>query len=285
MVTLERGRMNPDDVVLITGCSSGIGKALALEFARRGLRVMATARRQADLEDLGTRTNIITTQLDVVDPESIARAVQETIASLGRIDMLINNAGFNLIGPLAETAPADVRRLLDTNVTGVLAVAQPAIAHMAKRESGTIVNISSMVAVMPTPFEGAYAASKAAVHIMSETLRIELAPFGIRVVEVQPGMVHSEIGNKAAGDPARYSSPDSLYAKFAHAIAHRRGSFRGNRTDAGEFARRLVAKLVTTRPPRLIRLGRGAQLFPFAMAVVPASLRDWVLRRMFGLNR
>ncbi|MCB0220272.1 MAG: SDR family oxidoreductase, partial [Chrysiogenetes bacterium] len=177
--------MLKNQVILITGCSSGIGRALSLELAARGHRVYASARRPEALEDLKSK-GIDAVALDVNDGESIKAAVHLIHEDAGRIDMVVNNAGFSLVGPLAEVDLADFRRELETNVVGPVALAQAAIPHMVKQGSGRIVNVGSTVGILPTPFAGAYCASKSAIHMLSEVMRIELAPFGIDVILVAP---------------------------------------------------------------------------------------------------
>ena len=181
-----------DQVVLVTGCSSGIGRALAKEFAQRGHRAFASARRLEAIADLkGDRLD--TVQLDVTDVSSIDAAVTQVTERAGKVDIVVNNAGFNVFGPLAELPLDRVKSLFDTNVTAPLALVQRLFPAMAARGSGRIVNIGSVVGELPTPFAGAYCASKAALHMLSDVLRMELSPFGIDVIVVQPAAVRSNI--------------------------------------------------------------------------------------------
>jgi short-subunit dehydrogenase len=172
-------------VVLVTGCSTGIGRALANELQTRKHRVFATARNLASLSDL-TAAGIATLALDVNDPASVAAAVGQVIERAGRIDVLINNAGVNTIGPLMELSLDALRAVMETNIVGLAAVTQGVFPHMADRRRGLVINVGSVVGLLPTPFAAAYCASKAAVHMLSEVLRMELAPLGIDVVVVQP---------------------------------------------------------------------------------------------------
>jgi len=198
-----------NQVVMITGCSSGIGRALVREFARQGHRVLATARSPESIEDLNGET-IRTAQLDVTDPASIERAVDGALDLFGRIDIVVNNAGYGLIGPVAELDLDELRTQLETNVVGVVAVIRAVVPQMVERRSGRIVNIGSVSGVTATPFSGAYCASKAAVHLISDSLRMELAPFGIRVITVQPGAVESRFGERAEVGVERFKE-GSLY--------------------------------------------------------------------------
>jgi len=158
-----------NSVVLITGCSSGIGRALAVEFAAQGHQVFATARKIETIRDLeGPRTAVLT--LDVTDAASIAEAVKAVADRAGRIDVLVNNAGFGLMGPMAEISLDDFRRQLETNVVGPLAMVQAVAPWMVKQRSGRIINVGSVSGVFTTPFSGAYCASKAALHAMSHRI-------------------------------------------------------------------------------------------------------------------
>jgi NAD(P)-dependent dehydrogenase (short-subunit alcohol dehydrogenase family) len=280
------GAMSFNDTksVLITGCSTGIGRALAEEFARRGQRVFATARRVEALAGL-EGDGIEKLALDVTDAGSIARAVAHVIESAGRIDLLINNAGKNTAGPLCELPLDEVRGLFETNVVGLLAVTQAVFPHMARARRGRIVNIGSVVGILPTPFGGVYCASKSAVHMLSEVLRMEAAPFGVEVVLVQPGGVRSSISDNAEQGLARYAQNFELYRPFAESIAKRaRASQATGPMDTAAFARRLVAQLLRRRAPRVIRLGAGARVLP-RLADLPGALRDAALSRRFGLQR
>ena len=178
-------------VVLVTGCSSGIGRELVRQLREQGHGVAATARRPDTLRDL-LETGVTTHRLDVTDEDSIHGAVAEVMEAHGRIDILINNAGSGLIGPTAELPMADIRRQFETNVFGALALIQAVVPVMARQGSGRIINMGSVSGITATPWAGPYCASKAALHLFSDALRMELAPFGISVITVQPGGIRSQ---------------------------------------------------------------------------------------------
>ncbi len=275
------GSVLRDQVVLITGCSSGIGRALVEEFARRGHRVVATARRPETIEDL-TRPGVLIQQLDVTDSGSVVEAVAAAVKWGDRLDIVVNNAGFGLIGPLAEVDLAELRGQLETNLIGALRLVQAAVPQMAARGRGRIVNIGSVSGVTSTPFAGAYCASKAALHALSDSLRMELAPFGIKVVTVQPGAVKSRFGETSARGLGRYRTDESLYGELADAIERRAKLSQDRPTPADDFARHIVPKVLAKKPAAVIRHGRGSRLLP-AVAWLPAGLRDRLLSKKFGL--
>lgn len=169
---------------LITGCSTGIGRATALELTKQGYEVVATARRPETIEDLDVAAKLA---LDVDDDASVARAAAEA----GEIDVLVNNAGFGIHGPV-ERMPLDaVRRLFETNLFGVVRTIQAFAPQMRERERGAIVNVSSVSGRVSAPLGGFYSATKFAVEALSEALHYELGHFGIRVVIIEPGIIET----------------------------------------------------------------------------------------------
>lgn len=269
-------------VVLITGCSTGIGRALAVEMRRRGQRVFATARKPETLAELEDEL-LTALPLDVTDPESIAAAVAQVTERAGRIDVLINNAGVNAAGPLAELPLQSFRRIMETNVTGTLAMVQAVVPHMAQQRAGRIVNLGSVVGILPTPFAGAYCASKSAVHTLSEALRMEVAPFGIDVLVLQPGGVRSSIADTAGRDIARFAS-DSLYSAVFSGIEKRTRASQEDPMETDAFAREVADAVLGARVPRRMRLGTGARLLP-TLAHLPGRVRDVALSRRFDLHK
>ena len=269
-------------VVLVTGCSTGIGRALARELFLRGHRTFATARRVESLEEL-SQEGIETLRLDVNDPVSIRETVETLVARAGRIDVLVNNAGVNVFGPITEVPVDEVRNLFETNVVGLVAVTQAVFPHMAERRSGVVVNIGSIAAVLPTPFTAAYCATKSAVHMLSEVLRMEAKPFGIEVVEVQPGGVKSSIADSGSRGLERYRSETSRYHRVYDGIKKRAYASQDNPMAAEDFARELVEQAFATPSPRLVRLGTGADVLP-KLAELPGEQRDAMLSANFGLD-
>jgi NAD(P)-dependent dehydrogenase (short-subunit alcohol dehydrogenase family) len=186
--------------VAVTGASSGIGRATALELARRGHLVFAAARREDVLADLAAATpNVRAVGLDVTDPDSVRRAWATIEADTGGagVDVVVNNAGFALTGPVEILNDADVRRQFATNVFGLLAVTRAALPAMRARGSGRIINLSSLVGRTTFAGMGVYGATKYAVEALSDALRQEVAGFGIQVVIIEPGFVATSLGEAA----------------------------------------------------------------------------------------
>jgi NAD(P)-dependent dehydrogenase (short-subunit alcohol dehydrogenase family) len=172
---------------IITGCSTGIGRATAIELSARGYDVIATARRRETLDDLKVAETLA---LDVDDDASVAAA----LAAVGPIDVLVNNAGFGVEGAV-ETVPLDeVRRMFDTNLFGAARMIQAFVPGMRERGSGAVVNVSSVAGIAAGPLAGYYSASKFALEALSESLHLEVGHFGVRVVVIEPGNIETQFG-------------------------------------------------------------------------------------------
>jgi NAD(P)-dependent dehydrogenase (short-subunit alcohol dehydrogenase family) len=269
-------------VVLVTGCSTGIGRALVRELQAAGHRPFATARRPETLADLAA-AGVDTLRLDVGDAPSIAAAVDAVVAKAGCLDVLVNNAGVNAFGPIVETPIEKIRSVFETNVVGLLAVTQAVFPRMAEQRRGRIINIGSVVGLVPTPFAAAYCASKSAVHMLSEILRMEAKPFGVEVVVVQPGGVKSSIADSGAQDIERFRSEASRYRRVYDGIRKRAYASQDSPMPAEEFAREFVRQAFATPPPRLVRLGTGADFLP-KLADIPGDQRDAMLSANYGLD-
>lgn len=201
--------------VLITGCSTGIGRATAERLAEDGWNVYATARRPESIEDL-SKQGCKTLALDVTNERSMSRAVQETEKD-GPIGALVNNAGYSQSGAI-ETLPMDsVRRQFETNVFGLMRMCQLVLPDMREAGSGRIVNISSMGGKLTFPGGGVYHATKHAVEALSDALRFEVAGFGIQVVVIEPGLIVTEFGETASASIAEIDH--GPYAKFNAEVA------------------------------------------------------------------
>ena len=193
--------------VLITGCSTGIGRATAIELSARGYDVIATARRRETLDDLKVAE---TMELDVDDDRSIAAAV----AAAGTIDVLVNNAGFGVEGAI-ETAPLDeVRRMFETNFFGAARMIQAFVPDMRERGAGVVVNVTSTAGIASPPLGGYYAASKFALEALSEALHLEAGHFGVRVLVIEPGAIETQFSANVLDhrdEPGAYRELSSLW--------------------------------------------------------------------------
>ena len=273
--------------ILITGCSSGIGAALALEFLQQGHIVYATARKPETLAPLAAK-GARTLALDVNDDASIAAAFDVVGRAADGLDILINNAGFSQVGAVIDLTRDDLRRQYETNVIAPVAVTKAAIhllraSHQRHGVPAVVANVGSIVGLFTTPFAGAYCSSKAAVHALSDALRMELAPLGIRVVTIQPGGVRSSFGNHA--EETLRLPEESLYQSVADGIRARAQAGQRGATAAEDFVPPVVAALLATHPPSVVRGGKNSFKLPLLKQLLPTALFDAKLAKVFGLDR
>jgi len=272
--------------VLITGCSSGIGRATAERLAGRGFAVYATARRLeslAGLEALGCRI----LALDVTDEASMQAAVAVVTAEHGAVGALVNNAGYSQSGAIEEVPLEDVRRQFETNVFGLVRMCQLVLPGMRAQQSGRIVNVSSMGANFTFPGGGLYHATKYAVEAISDALRFEVAGFGIHVVIVQPGLIRTRFA-EAAGDAIQSSTPaEGPYAEFNAAVAGTTKSVyqRGPLARLGggpETVARTIERAITTKSPKIrYRVTPSARLLVGQRALMTDGMWDRMLASQF----
>jgi len=271
--------------ILITGCSSGIGAALAREFGKRGHHVYATARRGEALASLEA-DGVHGLALDVNDDRSIAGAIDRVRREVGHLDLLINNAGFSQVGAVVDLTREDLRRQFETNVIAPVAVTAQAVpllrAAVANNGSGVVANVGSIVGLFTTPFAGAYCSSKAALHSLTDALRMELAPFGIHVVAIQPGGVRSSFGQHA--EAAIRLPANSIYQPVEDGIRARAQAGQQGAMPADAFVVPVVESLLRKSPPRVIRGGTNSVRLPLLKRLLPAATFDARLAKMFGLD-
>jgi NAD(P)-dependent dehydrogenase (short-subunit alcohol dehydrogenase family) len=182
--------MSKSKVVLITGVSSGIGRATAIKFATQGCRVFGTVRNKEKAQPIPGVTFI---EMDIRDEESVQRGIETIIAQATRIDALVNNAGVTLLGAMEETSMDEAKTLFDTNLFGILRTIQAVLPHMRAQRAGRIVNISSVLGFLPAPYMALYSASKHAVEGLSESLDHEVRQFGVRVALVEPSFTKTNL--------------------------------------------------------------------------------------------
>lgn len=245
-----------NQVILITGCSSGFGLLSAVRLAASGHIVWATMRdlqRRGPLEAALSKGKAQATvrQLDVTDAQSIAAVVDEIQRQHGRMDALVNNAGYGIGGFFEDLSEQDIRAQMDVNFFGVQNVCRRVIPLMRQRSSGKIINISSIAGRVATPCLGAYNASKWALEGFSESLCHELYPFGIRVVLVEPGLYPTEIFSKNARYAANFDNPQSPYYAYSQKLKSLTvDNIKKVKRDPEDVAR-LIERIVNDPNPRL----------------------------------
>jgi short-subunit dehydrogenase len=236
-------------VIFITGASSGMGKDAALQLIKEGHIVYGAARRVQQMEDL-TKAGGHALPLDVTDENSVKKAVDTIIKNEGRIDVLVNIAGYAVYGAVEDTTLDDARRQYEVNIFGLAAVTKAVLPHMREQHSGKIINISSMGGKMYTPMGAWYHSTKHALEGWSDCLRLELKPFGIDVVIVEPGIIKTEFAD-VMHQPLLDRSGSGPYAKMANAVAGAtEKSYAKGQSSSPEVITRLLSKIVRSRKPK-----------------------------------
>ncbi|WCT76151.1 oxidoreductase [Novosphingobium humi] len=266
----------PDKVWLITGCSSGFGRILAEMALARGDRVIATARRVEQIADLAAPhpDQVLRLALDVTDPASIHAAMVQAEAAFGRIDVLVNNAGFGLVGAVEELEPREYRPMFDTNLFGLIEVTRAALPLMRRHGGGRIVNLSSVGGFTGRQGFGLYNASKFAVEGLSEALAEEVAPFGIKVIIVEPGAFRTSfLGRSIATGASRLAAYDATSGATRDFSAANDGAQTG---DPRKGMAVLMQAVLAEQPPLRLPLGRDALArIDRKLAGVAADLAAW----------
>ncbi|MET8956039.1 oxidoreductase [Streptomyces sp. NPDC004393] len=272
-------------VALVTGASSGIGEAIARQLKEAGYTVYGAARRvdrMAALADFGVHV----LPLDITDDASVQAAVERIIGAEGRIDVLVNNAGYGSYGALEDVPLDEARAQIEVNVFGLARLIQLVVPHMRARQRGTIINISSMGGKFTTPLGAWYHASKYAVEALSDALRMETRPFGIHVSVVEPGSIQTDWGTIAA-DKLRRTSGNGPYVKQAEAMAKtlENSSQPGARmTSPPLVIARTVTKAATARRPKTrYRAGFGAKPLVFLSKILSDRTFDALIKRASGV--
>jgi NAD(P)-dependent dehydrogenase (short-subunit alcohol dehydrogenase family) len=265
-------------VVLVTGASSGIGRACAELLSERGHTVYGTSRKPSPAP---ARHPMLV--LDVTEDDSVQRAVDTVLAERGRVDVVVNNAGYALAGPVEDTSLEEARRQLDTNFFGVLRVCKAVLPSMRARGSGLIVNVSSLGGVVGLPFQGLYSASKFALEGLTESLRQEVAPFGVRVTLLQPGDVRTPITDNRVR--ARGCDSSSVYWSVFEAALRIIEKEERAGAPVELVARRVLALM--EREPLAVRYTVGhvsQRLLTSTKAFLPSRLFERILMSYYGLS-
>lgn len=274
--------MTSPQSILITGCSSGIGQALALEFKKRGHTVFATARQAQALASL-TAMGLIAVELDVTSQTSIDKAREQIQTQTNRLDMLINNAGYGQFGAVIDTDSDALRRQFETNVIAPVALSRAFLPLLRASSSACIANVGSISGITTTPFAGVYCASKAALHALSDAMRMELDPLGVRVVTVQPGGIASSFGHNAERE---IQFPQgSPYTPISRFIQGRAKMSQVGATPAETFAKTVVDHLLDKNAHPVCRAGTQSTRLPLLKLLLPTKTLDLKMRKLFGLDQ
>ena len=270
---------------LVTGASSGIGEETARTLHKLGYTVYAAARRTDRLKQL-TNVGIHALTMDVTDDESMTSGIEKIIAETGRIDVLVNNAGYGSYGAIEDVTLDEARRQFEVNVFGLGRLTQLVLPHMRAQRSGTIINISSMGGRLTTPLGGWYHATKYAVEALSDALRMETAPFGIDVVVIEPGGIRTEWSGIAA-DHLEETAEGSAYASQIKAVAN---SMRSESTNKRQSPPSVIAdtveKIVTARKSRTrYVVGFAAKPLVTLRRLLPDRAFDRVISAALGVRR
>ncbi|MDQ3741305.1 MAG: oxidoreductase [Actinomycetota bacterium] len=272
--------------VLITGCSTGIGRATAEHLAAKGWPVYATARKVAAVADLEERGCKVLS-LDVTDEESMRHAVERVEADHGAVGVLVNNAGYSQSGTIEEVPMEDVRRQFETNVFGLVRLTQLVLPGMRRQHWGKVVNMSSMGANFTFPGGGFYHATKHAVDALTDALRFEVKGFGIDAIIIQPGLIKTNFGDAAVGSMETATSDEGPYAEFnARLAAATKGVYEEGpaaKLGAGPDAvARVIEKAITAKRPKSRYLVTpSAHLLVNQKRLMPDRVWDAFLRTQF----
>ncbi|MFW0154780.1 oxidoreductase [Rothia sp. P6271] len=264
-------------VIIITGASSGIGYDAAVSLAQQGHRVYAVARRVQLMEPL-KQYGVTPLYADVTDEETINKVVDFVLAEAGRIDVLINNAGYGMYGAIEDVSLAEARHQFDVNVFGLAAFTRAVLPAMREAKRGRIINVSSIAGRLTTSFGGWYHATKYALEGLSDSLRMELGPLGIEVVLIEPGAIASQWSDVAIENLERVAE-GGAYENSARATAERmRQLYARWASDPQVITRALVQAVSASRPRTRYVAGFGARPLLLAHSVLPSRLWDKLAR-------
>ena len=276
--------MNKQKVILVTGGSSGIGFEAAQRLARMGHKVYAAARRTALMEPLKA-DGVTPLCLDVTDDASRRQCVDTILQREGRIDVLVNNAGYGYFGAVECVPLEDARRQLEVNVFGLAEMTRLVLPAMRSQHSGRIVNIASIAGRVVFPFGGWYNVSKFSVEALSDALRIELKPFGIDVAIIEPGCIKTEWGIIAADHLDECSRGTAYEPTALREAAAMRWAYQGNYMSNPSIIARAIVRAATSRCPRTrYRMGRFAFTSTVMHALLPARWWDAMVRKIMSIK-
>lgn len=264
--------------VLITGSSTGIGRECVDAFADAGWNVCATMRRPEEHADLAERDGVLVTRLDVTESESISNALEATVARFGRLDCVVNNAGYGLVGPFEGATPEQIHAQFETNVFGVMNVCREVLPLFRAQRSGTIMNMSSMGGRMTFPLYSMYTSTKWALEGFSEGLHYELRPFNIRVRIIEPGPINTDFYARSQQFTMR-SELTEYQAYVDRAFTYMQGSGHG-----GAPPRKVARRIVRAAGSRRRKLRWATDWYGRTLLILRRLVPEWffimVLRRV-----
>lgn len=261
--------------VLITGASSGIGKATALFFQARGWNVAATMRSPQDATGLQGLDRLICTRLDVTEPDTIQQAMAQAVEQFGAVDVVVNNAGYALMGPFESFSLDKIRGQFETNVFGLMTVSQAVLPHFRKRGSGTLINVSSIGGRLAFPLYSLYHATKWAIEGFSESLQFEVAPLNIRVKLIEPGPIKTDFYDRSAD---RAPKVDSDYQAFYDRVLPKMDQA-GRSGSPPEAVAKVIFEAATDSSDRLrYAAGRSSRLLLLLRKLLPEPWFHKIIR-------
>lgn len=261
-------------VALVTGASSGIGKAIVLRLIADGWIVYGAARRRDKMDEIAAAGAKVLA-IDLTDEASMTTAINTLLAAEGRLDALVNNAGYGSYGALEDVPIEEARRQFEVNVFGLMRLTQLVLPTMRAAKSGMIVNISSMGGRIWMPIGGWYHATKHALEVLSDTLRVEVAPFGVRVVVVQPGQIESEWSQIAAQTLDR-TSVGSVYSDQIAPVRKLLSDY-SNASPPDCVAQAVSQAVNSPNPDRRYTTPLDAEIFVFLRWLLPEQAWEWLI--------
>ena len=264
-------------VVLITGGSSGIGKSVGEFLTEKGFIVYGTSRNPKNINNHPFKL----VALDVNNIESIAKAVETVISAEGRLDVLVNNAGMGITGPIEETPTDEMRKVFDTNLFGTIDVMKAVLPQMRKQQSGLIINVTSIAGYMGLPFRGIYSATKGALEIVTEAIRMEVKSFGVQVTNVAPGDFATNIASGRFHTPVFDTSP---YKKVYQENLELMDAHVDSGGDPIEMAKEIYKVINTSKPKIHYKVGDFMQKFSIVLKkILPDKVYEKLLMNYYKL--
>ena len=273
-----------NNCVLITGCSSGIGRATAFHFANQGWRVVATMRLPEKELELTSYSDVLVENLDVTARQSIARAVENALSSFGRVDVLVNNAGIAEFNVFEEADESIIRETFETNIIGMMWFTKALLPDFRRNRHGTTINVTSTMPRVGLPLATLYCATKMAVEGFSNALYYELKPFGIKVRLIQPGSTRTDASmqHEYPGEP-QIQDYYSTCRKVARLIRHR---YESGAVSAPEEVAKVIYQAAVSESPRYRYVsGRDAKIFNLMCRLIPEHTLKNIAGRMIGLDK